>query len=195
MKRISVFMFALVMMIGAFSQVAAQTDSGVEFLPVTGDSYEVGLSVAPKIGILGPATDTLDAGPVYGAELAVNCLLLDLPGGTVRTGLSYNYYDDSSASLSTSLSTIELSPVYFYQITDRFSAGIGPGAGFMMLRPDGGTDIDVWGVQAVSGVRYVQGLFYAGLEARYQWNVTDDDNLGNERLDNYLIGLKVGVKL
>ena len=191
MKHNVFSIIALVMLTGTLSQVAAETDSGARLFPVADESYELGLSVAPKFGILGPATGTLDVRPVYGAELAVNCLLFDLPAGTVRTGFSYNYYQEDSVSLS----TLELSPVYFYQISDRISAGVGPGVGYMMLRPDGGSDINLWGVQAVSGVRYTQGIFYAGIEGRYQWHVTDDSDLGNERLDNYLMALKVGITL
>lgn len=191
MKHRLILVLTLILLTAGAFQATAESDSGFQLFPVASDSYRTELSVAPKIGILGPATSTLDVAPVYGGELALNCLLFDLPGGPVRTALNYNYYQESS----TSLSTIELSPVYFYQITDSFSAGIGPGVGYMMFNPDSGAGANLWAVQAISGLRYTQGLFYAGLEGRYQWHVTDADALDGERLDNYLLALKVGISL
>ena len=178
----------LVLYSQAISQTPAGTDepSGPRFFPVMDPTFVAEPTLFVKSGIMNISGSNASSTAV-GAELAFNCLFFEPAVGKIRPAFSFNRYSDDVFTLS----TIELNTSYVYYITQNLSVGGGPGIGYMISSR--GPAANSWTVQAGVGIGYDLGIMSLGLEARYQWQESEDGGAVN--LNNSRVNFKIGVNL
>lgn len=162
---------------------------GWNWLPVTDADYRPEPVLSLIGGYFGPDAEGADSAQYLGVELMMNCIMLQPPTNRIRTHVSYMTYDEKDLEVY----TVELSPHYMIEVAPKFELGAGPGLGYVNVQ---GTaqDTGLFGLSVgASAAYYGFGKVFLGAEARYQ--ITDDKDIGGgeEGLDNWRAGIKVGV--
>ena len=176
------------------TSVYAKSDELV-ILPIfTNDKWEANLEVAAVAGYMNFDRSGIDSGTVYGAEISFDCPVFTLPGDNLlRQQLAVSRYDKNGLKVT----TIEINPYYFIDLSDKLVFGFGPGIGGVHGDPDNGKDQWLFSVQAGAGLKYYINDFIVGADLRYQW--TAEKNFSNtggqkEDLDNARFLLKAGYR-
>jgi hypothetical protein len=170
------------------AQDKPDVEPGFKFLPVLEQDFKLGLTLSLKAGIMNLSNFNSGAQFISGAEAAFNCLMFKPANGNIRAQFSYNRYEDNKFTIH----TIELNPYYMFDVTDNFSIGGGPGIGYII---PGDVIDNAWSLQAGLGASYNFGLFTLGIDARYQWQMSENENLHLNNLDNFRTNLKIGINL
>lgn len=129
----------------------------------TDDSYRPDWTLALKGGVWIPDIPNVGAGPVFGAELAVNDPLIAVPVGRLRHMLSFNHADHDGLRQD----SLELNAHWQFETRRDFWIGFGPGLGYVWNDGHGLNDGGSvqWGLSASHEV----GHTVIGIESRYQW--------------------------
>lgn len=165
----------------------AAAGDGWRFAPALSDpGHKFAPTVAAVAGVMDLTEGDSDA--YAGVELNFNCGLIQSPGNKIRSHLMVGQYDKDGVDIT----TVELSPRYTVDMGSGWSAGFGPGLGYVRSEIAGRTT-SMAALQLVAGVNYRQGSFYAGADARYQ-DARDKTVGGAElQLDSWLVAVKAGV--
>ncbi len=166
----------------------AQAD-GWTFLPGLKPGYQPEFSVAVTGGYLSPDSTLTDGAVAYGAEVSMNCALIQPPSNRVRTTVSFLSFDDGGLKLT----DIELNPHYVVELSDDFWIGGGPGVG--IVKADTSTnDATLLAFQLGASAHYRMDRLFIGGEARYQF--TQDKAVGPDNgANNWRALVKVGFNL
>jgi len=177
---------------GAALTVAAGTAQadGWTFLPATKPGYKAEPTVAVTAGYLSPDSSFTDGAVAYGAELSMNCALIQPPSNRVRTTVSYLAFDDGGLKLT----DIELNPHYVVELSDKLWVGGGPGVGVVMADTSD-KDATMLAFQLGASAHYRMDKLFVGGEARYQF--TQSKDYGNSAnpdsgVNNWRALVKVG---
>jgi hypothetical protein len=180
--------FFLIANNNSLAQDKFDKNSDFKFLPVLEPDFNLGLTLSLKTGIMNLSNFNSGTQFISGAEAAFNCLMFKPANENIRAQFSYNRYEDDKFTIH----TIELNPYYMFDVTDNFSIGGGPGIGYIIP----GSDMDnAWSLQAGFGASYNLGLITLGVDARYQWQISDNNKLAFNDLDNFRTNLKIGINL
>ena len=163
-----------------------------KFLPLfTDNNYDANIEVAAVVGYMDFDRSEIDEDITYGLDLSFDCPVFTLPGNNLlRQQLSLNYYDKSGLKMT----SIEMNPYYFVDLSEKLKLGFGPGIGALKADVDGGDDTWMFTVQAGMGLKYyLDNNILVGADFRYQWTAEKDLGGANkEDLDNMKLLLKVG---
>lgn len=155
-------------------------------LPSLDEGYRPAFTLSVAGGVMDPKGAR--EGAYGGVELAMNCGLLQTPSGVVRTKLSLGRYDKGD----TELRIFEVNPRWTTPLTERLSAGVGPGIGYVRAKV-AGRDTDLFAWQLGADLDYRLGRLNLGLGARWQDTVDKTIAPGREGAENWLVQAKVGV--
>jgi hypothetical protein len=169
---------------------AALAADGWTWLPSTKNGYQAEPTVAVMLGRMSPG-DEFRSATIIGAELSMNCFVLQPPVNRIRQQFSFTHYDKGRVDIY----NIEANPHYVVEIAPGFEIGGGPGFALVMVDTPGG-DGSVLGLQLGASAHYHgNSPLFVGAEARYQ--ITDKDRFGgagSPRTDvnNFRFVIKVG---
>lgn len=163
-----------------------------KFLPIfSDDEYKFNFEVAAIVGIADYDKNGIDSGAVYGIDVSFDCPVFTLPGDNLlRQQLSINRFDENGLKVT----SYEMNPYYFIDLSDDLVFGFGPGIGMINAEQDNGTG-DKWlfTYQAGAGIKYYIDKIVIGADIRYQWTKEKDFGSGyEENLDNAKMLVKVG---
>lgn len=158
----------------------------------TDDSWKPNFEVAAVGGYMKFDTSGIDSGSVYGVELSFDCPVFTLPGNNLlRQQLNLNQYDKNGLRIT----TIEMNPYYFIDISDKLVFGFGPGIGGVHADQDGEKDQWMFAAQVGAGLKYYVNDFIIGVDLRRQWTASKEfRNNGKEDLDNMRFLVKAGYR-
>ncbi len=172
----------------------AESDKFCVFPCFTDDSWRPNFEVAAVVGHMDFDRSSIDDGNVYGIELSFDCPVFTLPGDNlIRQQLNVNKYHKNGLKVT----TIEMNPYYFIDLSDKLVLGFGPGIGAVHGDPDGGKDQWLFAVQAGAGLKYYINDFLIGADLRYQWTAEKNfNNTGGQKedLDNMRCLVKAGYR-
>jgi len=172
----------------------ASSDKLVLFPIFTDDKWEPNIEVAAVLGYVDYDKKNFDDGTIYGAEFSFDCPVFTLPGDhLLRQQLSLSQYNKNGFKVT----TIEMNPYYFVNVTDKLVLGFGPGIGGVHGDPDNGQDQWLFSVQAGAGLKYYIDDFIIGADLRYQWTAEKNfSTVGGKKedLDNMRFLLKAGYR-
>ena len=173
------------------SSLLAASDKFVAFPIFTDDTWKPNFEVAAVAGHVDFLPKGIDSGTMYGMELSFDCPVFTLPGDNLlRQQLNLNQYDKNGLRVT----TIEMNPYYFVDITEDLVFGFGPGIGGVHADLDGGKDQWMLAAQVGAGVKYYIDGFIIGADLRRQWTASKDFGNGNQDLDNMRFLLKAGYR-
>lgn len=167
--------------------VSPAVADGWRFAPLMTDPA---FKLQPTVAVVAGSLDVKNGGSdtYAGVELNFNCGLVQSPGNRIRSHLQVGQYDKDGLELT----TVELSPRYTVPLAGGWSVGVGPGIGYVRAET-AGQKTSLAALQVVGGVNYRQGMYYAGVDARYQDARDKRVNGAELRVDNWLVAAKVGV--
>ncbi len=169
----------------------AETDELILF-PAFKDNWDADLAISATAGYMDIGNDVAGGGATYGLQAAFNCPVFTIPGkNVILQQLSVNFYDNNDLELT----TFEINPHYFWQLSDELRFGVGPGLGYISTDVKNGRDPDLWAGQAGFAVEYRKGNLYANFGSRYQWTESARfyrTNDKKEDMDNLLTTFKIG---
>ena len=153
------------------------------------DNYKANIEIAAVLGHI-DFDGKVNDGTTYGLEFSFDCPIFTLPGNSLlRQQLNLNRYDKNGLNIT----TIEMNPYYFVDLSKDLVLGFGPGIGAMNVDPDGADDKWLFTVQAGAGLKYyLNENILLGADLRYQWTAEKDFGAGDEDFDNMRVLLKVG---
>ena len=154
--------------------------------PIADKDYRPDFTVSLVGGVMDPVRVSQDS--YVGVELAMNCGLLQTPSGVVRTKVSYGRFDKDG----TELRIFEVNPRWTTPLTERLSAGFGPGIGYVRAEVNG-RDTDLFAWQLGADLNYRLGRVNLGLGARWQDTVNKTVAPGREGAENWLVQAKAGI--
>lgn len=185
-------MVALVLL-GAAVWPQAQAEEGGEWVigPAFEDGWSPDFTLALTANYFDPDASGLDSDSGFGLQLSLNCPWFQPPSGLIRQQFNYNKFDDKGIDVT----TFELNPRYYVDMSASSRIGVGPGFGYMWTDTNGAGDSDMWTFQLGGDYELRAGPWFLGLGARYQW--TQDKTVGpsDSGLDNWLVQLKAGINL
>lgn len=176
--------------------IASSLYSADEFkaLPIfTDDSYCVNMEVSLLGGSVNFDNSAVKDGSVFGIEASLDCPVFTLPGNNLlRQQFSLNRYSKSGIDIT----TIEVNPYYFIDLSNKLVLGFGPGIGGALVDADGANKTWMFTYQAGAGLKYYMDEFLIGLDVRWQGSVQKDYlGTGNkENIDNTKVIAKVGYR-
>jgi hypothetical protein len=156
-----------------------------KFMPVMDTSYKANPTVSLVGGVLNGTPS--GSGNYKGAEVALNCLLLQPPTGIIRTKLSYGQFDHNGLKLS----TFEVNPRWTTDIAQDLTIGVGPGIGYVKADVAGKTT-SMAALQIGADLDYHIGQLNLGLGARWQDTRNKDISLSNGGANNTLVQENIG---
>ncbi len=164
----------------------------VEFFPILEDNWDADLAVSATAGYMDIGNSIASGGATYGLQAAFNCPVFTIPGkNVILQQLSVNFYDNNDLELT----TFEINPHYFWQLSDELRFGVGPGLGYIWTDTKGGKDPDLWAGQAGFAIEYRKGNLYANFGSRYQWTESARFRYNSNKkddMDNLLTTFKIG---
>lgn len=164
-------------------------------LPIfTNDNYKTNIEVALVSGYMGFSNSAIDGGMMYGLEVSLDCPVFTLPGNNLlRQQISVNRYSESGLDIT----TIEVNPYYFIDLSDKLVFGFGPGIGGAFVDASGGKETWLFTYQAGAGLKYyITEDILLGADVRWQGSV-EKDYLGTgnqENLNNTRAMAKIGYR-
>jgi opacity protein-like surface antigen len=148
-------------------------------------NFKPNIEVALIGGYAGFSNNDLDSGSMYGLEVSLDCPIFTLPGDNLlRQQVSINRYSKNSADVT----TIEMNPYYFINLSKDLVFGFGPGIGAGLVDAPG-KETWLFTYQAGAGLKYyINKDVLVGVDVRWQGSVEKDytgsgkdDNLNNTR--------------
>ncbi len=165
----------------------AASDEFKAFPIFTDDNWKAHIEVAAVAAHMNFDRAEIDNGMAYGLDLSFDCPVFTLPGDhLLRQQLTLSRYDKNGLKMT----TIEMNPYYFVDLSKDLVLGFGPGIGGVHADVDGGKDQWLFAVQAGAGLKYYIDDFLIGADLRYQW--TAKKEVGE--LDNMRMLMKVGYR-
>lgn len=168
---------------------AEQQNEGWVFGPAFKPGWDGKYTLAVTAGYLDPDTSLASANASLGLQFSLNCPWFQPPQGAIRQQFNLNRFDDGDFQLT----TLEINPRYYWDLSPNLSVGAGPGFGYVWTDAPVGQSPDLWALQAGLDLDYRVGGFYAGIGTRYQWTENETVGVDSKGLDNWLTMLKVGV--
>ena len=159
---------------------------GWRLFPIADKDYRPDFTLSLVGGTLDPEHGSQDG--YVGVELAMNCGMLQVPSGVVRTKLSYGRYDKDGLELR----IFEVNPRWTLPLTDRLSFGVGPGLGYVRAEA-GSRETDLFAWQLGADLDYKLGRMNLGLGARWQDTVDKTIAPGRNGAENWLVQAKIGI--
>lgn len=199
MNNLSKWLSALLSTAVISSASFAGSDEFKAFPIFTDDNWKPNIEVAAVVGYMNFDRSSInnravDDGVVYGLalEFSFDCPVFTLPGDNLlRQQLNINRYDKNGLKVT----TIEMNPYYFIDLSKDLVLGFGPGIGAVHGEPEGGKDQWLFAVQAGAGLKYYIDDFLIGADVRYQWTAAKDFGASTkEDLDNMRMLMKVGYR-
>ncbi len=163
--------------------------SGWTILAGTKPGYTAEPTVSLMLGRMSPG-DEFRSATIVGAELSLNCPLLQPPTNRVRQQISFVSYDKGR----TEINSLEINPHYVVEVAPGLELGAGPGLGLVMVDTPGG-DGTVLGLQFGASAHYhASSPLFIGAEARYQVTTEDRFGSGGPKTDvnNFRFAIKLG---
>ena len=162
-------------------------------LPIFTDSdWKANIEVAVVGGYANYNNSAVGNDPMYGLEISLDCPVFTLSGDNpLRQQFSYNKFNNRGVDIT----TIEINPYYFIDLTDNMVFGFGPGAGYAKVEANG-RDTSFVTYQVGAGVKYYSRNIFAGADIRWQGS-KDKDYFGagmQQDLENTRVMLKVGYR-
>lgn len=184
-------MFKLIALSLLLSSSIVSASDEWEFFPAfNDDSWEAEAALSATVGYMDIGNSVAGGGVTYGLQLAFNCPVFTIPGDdVVLQQINLNFYDNNDLELT----TLEINPHYFWNVSDNMRFGVGPGLGYIWTDTKQGKDPNLWAAQAGFAIEYRKDSLYASFGSRYQW--TESKTIGyekNEDMDNLLTTFKVG---
>lgn len=173
----------------ASASVLAEEKKEWTFGPAFEEGWDPQFTVAAAANYMDPDISDVDGDLGLGLQLSLNCPWFQPPSGVIRQQFNLNKFDNDGIELT----TFEINPRYYVDMSPAIRVGAGPGFGYMWTDADEGDENDMWTLQLGGDVEYRQGALFLGAGARYQF--TQDESLGvdNDDADNWLVQLKAGV--
>ena len=157
----------------------------------TDDNWKPNFEVAAVAGNMNFRQEGIKSGAVYGLELSFDCPVFTLPGDNLlRQQLNLSQYDKNGLRVT----TIEMNPYYFIDISDKLVFGFGPGIGAVHADQDGAKDQWMFAAQVGAGVKYYINDFIIGADLRHQWTASKDFGNGKQDLDSMRFLVKAGYR-
>ena len=185
-KQLSVIIATLLLS----SVAVAETDELVLLPAFLDDTWEANAALSATAGYMDIGNSVAGGGVTYGLQLAFNCPVFTIPGkNVILQQIDLNFYDNNDLKMT----TLEINPHYFWQLSDGLRIGAGPGLGYLWTDVKNGKDSNLWAGQAGVALEYRKDSLYASFGTRYQW--TESATLGtkrNEDMDNLLTTVKIG---
>ncbi len=186
--KMTALILAVAGLIGSASGTAHAGDW--TFLAGNKSGYTAKPTVSLMLGRMSPGDDFRSA-TIFGAELSLDCPLLQPPTNRIRQQISVT----SSSSSGVDINNYEINPHYVVVISPGFEIGGGPGLGLVTVDTPTG-DGNVLGLQFGASAHYHSNnpLFF-GAEMRYQ--ITSEDNFegagsSSTNVNNFRFAVKVG---
>jgi opacity protein-like surface antigen len=160
----------------------------------TDENFDPNIEVALVAGHMSPSNKDLKSAMMYGLEVSLDCPVFTLPGeNLLRQQFSVNRYSKNSVDIT----TIEVNPYYFINLSENFVVGFGPGIGGAHVDVDGGARTWMFTYQVGAGVKYYFNEdVFAGVDLRQQWSVEKDylQSGTKEDVENFRAMAKVGYR-
>ena len=169
--------------------VIAEEEAGWIFGPAFEEGWEADFTLALTANHINPDISGVGSDNSLGLQVSLNCPWFQPPTGLIRQQFNINKFDDDGIELT----TFEINPRYYVNMTPSVMIGAGPGFGYMWTDASQGDESDMWTLQLGGDVEYRQGVMFLGLGARYQWTENESLGIDNEGADNWLVQLKAGV--
>jgi len=142
----------------------------------TDKDFKLNTEVALVGGHMSFDNDGLDGGVMYGVELSLDCPVFTLPGNNLlRQQFSVNQYSEDDFDVT----TIEVNPYYFIDITENMVVGFGPGIG-VAFADAAGEEETFFTYQVGAGVKYYMDSFLIGADFRWQGSNEKDFGSGDD---------------
>ena len=169
--------------------VFAEEESGWVFGPAFKEGWNADFTLALAANYIDPDISGVDGDSSLGLQVSLNCPWFQPPSGLIRQQFNLNQFDKEGIKLT----TFEINPRYFVEMSPSVMLGVGPGFGYMWTDADVGEAENMWTLQLGGDLEYRQGALFLGAGARYMF--TQDKNIGlnNDGADNWLVQLKAGV--
>ena len=156
--------------------------------PAWEDDWSADFTLALTANYMDP--EIVDGDTGLGLQLSLNCPWFQPPSGIIRQQFNLNKFEKGGIKLT----TFELNPHYYVEVTPSVWLGYGPGFGYMWTDLDEGDSSRMWTFQFSGDIEYRQGALFLGAGARYQ--ITQDKEIvpsDDKGVDNLLVQLKAGV--
>ena len=190
MKKFSSLVKSASLSLCLASSVVSAADEWVFFPAFTDDNWDPEAALSATVGYMDINSSVAGGGETYGLQLAFNCPVFTIPGDdVVLQQINMNFYDNNDLELT----TLEINPHYYTNISENTRFGFGPGLGYIWTDSKRGKDSDLWAGQFGFAIEYRKDSLYAAFGSRYQW--TASDTIGTEEdkdLDNLLTTIKIG---
>ncbi len=192
MLKLPKLLLALVATTLLSSTVSAQSDEWKFFPAFNDDTWEANFEVAAVANYYIFERNELNNGLAYGVEVSFDCPVFTPPiENPLRQQLSVNRYDKNGLLIT----SIEMNPYYFINLSDDLVLGFGPGLGAIEANPDNAKSQWLFSLQAGAGLKYYVDDFLIGADLRYQWTAEKDLGSGSKvGLDNTRFLLKAGYR-
>jgi hypothetical protein len=173
----------------AVGQLQAEEEEGWVIGPAFKGGWSPDFTLALSLNYIEPDIHGVDGDIGGGLQLSLNCPWFQPPSGVIRQQFNYNKFDKDGIELT----TFEINPRYYVDVSPTTRVGAGPGFGYMWTDADVGEENGMWTFQLGGDVEYRQGALFLGAGARYM--LTENQSLGidNRGADNWLVQLKAGV--
>lgn len=169
---------------------------GWQFLAGKEPGYKAEPIISLMAGQMSPDDSDLDSGTIIGAELSLNCVLLQPPTNRLRQQISVTRYDETIDGVDLTITNIELNPHYVVEVAPNVEVGGGPGLGFVMTSADfdGSKDPNYFAFQLGASVHYTGLPVFLGAEWRYQMTTDEEFVSGGTKddINNSRFAVKVG---
>jgi len=173
----------------ASATVFAEQGKGWTLGPAFEDGWDPEFTVAATANHMDTDITGVDSDTSAGLQISLNCPWFQPPSGLIRQQFNINKFDKDGIELT----TFELNPRYYVNMSPALMVGFGPGFGYMWADADAGEDNNMWTLQLGGDVEYRQGALFLGAGARYQFTQDEELGIDNKGADNWLVQLKVGV--
>lgn len=167
----------------------ADEESGWVIGPAFEEGWEPEFTLALAANYIDPDIPGLDGDSSLGLQVSLNCPWFQPPSGVIRQQFNLNQFDKGGIELT----TFEINPRYYVEVTPSFRAGLGPGFGYMWTDANVGESEGMWTLQLGGDLEYRQGALFLGAGARYMWTQDKKIGLNNDGADNWLVQVKAGI--
>lgn len=169
----------------------AQSDKFCVLPCFTDDNWKPNFEVAAVTGYVKFSQDGIKSGNASGLEFSFDCPVFTLPGDNlVRQQFNLTQYDKNGLRIT----TIEMNPYYFINLSEKLVLGFGPGIGAVHADQDGAQDQWMFAAQVGAGVKYYINDFIIGADLRHQWTASKDFGNGKQDLDSMRFLFKAGYR-
>lgn len=173
----------------ATAPVFAEENKGWTLGPAFEEGWDPHFTIAATANYINPDIAGVDSDSSLGLQISLNCPWFQPPSGVIRQQFNINKFDNDGIELT----TFELNPRYYVNMSPAVMVGVGPGIGYMWTDAAVGAESNMWTFQLGGDVEYRQGAMFLGAGARYQLTENSPLGVGNTGADNWLVQLKAGI--